>query len=147
MSDLLTLALLFVSAALAYRFRARLMAPLRRFEARNAARRAEEFNSLFDRNAHYRQTVRLAEEQVEEVVKIQTTDERTGQPVDRYLFQAVQYATLNEAEAARLAVVVEKAREFYIDLDRNWLPRRGAREPLAPALPDLSKQENIPPKR
>lgn len=142
MSDLLTLAAVFILAALFYRFRVRLLAPLRRFEARNSARRAEEFNALFDRYAHYRQTVKLAEEQVEEVAKIQATDERTGEPVERYVFLGAQYASLNEAEAARLAVVIGKAREFYIDLDRNWLPRRGTREPLATALPAPAKHDD-----
>jgi hypothetical protein len=146
MTNLLTLAAIFILAALAYRFRERLFAPLRRFEARNTARRAEEFQALFDRNAHYRQTVKLAEEQVEEVMKTSAVDPRTGQPVDRFVFQGTEYASLNEAESARFAVVVGKAREFYIDLDRNWLPRRGAREQLAAALPDPSKQENVPPR-
>ena len=82
MTNLLTLAAIFILAALAYRFRERLFAPLRRFEARNTARRAEEFQALFDRNAHYRQTVKLAEEQVEEVMKTSAVDPRTGHHYD-----------------------------------------------------------------
>jgi hypothetical protein len=146
MSNLLTLAFLFIFGAIFYRFRQRIFTPLRRFEARNAARRAEEFQALFDRYAHYRQTIKLAEEQVEDVAKIETRDEHTGQPINRYVFLGTQYATIGEAEAARMAVVMGKAREFYIDLDRNWLSRRGAREPLAAALADPSKQENVPPR-
>ena len=60
---------------------------------RNIARRAEEARALFDGYAHYRQTVELAEEQVEEVTKFRTTDARTGEPVDGYIFLGVQYAT------------------------------------------------------
>src|SRR5437868_6081053 len=124
-ANLLTVVLLFFVAALFYRFRQRLIAPLQRFEARNAQRRADEARALFDRSAHYRQTLHLAEEQFEEVTKITVPDERTGKPVERFLFLGVQYATRTEAEAARYAEVVGKAREFYIELDRNWLPGRG----------------------
>ena len=136
LTNLLTLTIVFVAAALLYGFRNRVMAPLRRFEARNAQRRAEEARALFDRYAHYRQTLKVAEEQVEEVMKIQVADERTGQLVDRYLFLGTQYATRTEAEAARYAEIVGMARDFYIDLDTNWLPRGTKRyEPLSAALP------------
>ena len=81
LTNLLTLVLTFLIGALLYRFRDRLLQPLRRFDARNQARRAEEARALFDRNAHYRQTMQLAEEQVEEVMKVKVPDERTGQPI------------------------------------------------------------------
>ena len=48
----------------------RIVGALKRFDARNTARRAEEARALFDDYAHYRQTVELAEEQVEEVTEI-----------------------------------------------------------------------------
>ena len=134
-TNLITLVLLFLAGALFYKFRDRVFTPLRRFEARNAQRRAEEARALFDRYAHYRQTLQIAEEQIEEVTKIKIADPRTGQPVDRFLFLGVQYGTRTEAEAARYAEVVGKARDFYIDLDRNWLPGRQRYEPLAPSLP------------
>jgi len=141
LTNLLTLTIVFVAAAVIYAFRNRLMAPLRRFEAQNAERRAEEARALYDRYAHYRQTLKVAEEQVEEVAKIQVSDERTGQPVDRYLFLGVQYATRTEAEAARYAEIVGLARDFYIDLDTNWLPRGTKRhEALSAILPPPSKK-------
>ena len=149
MSDLLSLLVLFLGGALAYAFRYRLMAPFKRFDARNAARRAEEFRALTDRNAHYRQTVKAAEEQVEAVAKVTVADERTGEPLDRYLFLGTQYATHEEAEAARHAAVIEKAREFYIDLDRIFLSRGRWRDPPGslPQLADPSKHETHTPPR
>jgi hypothetical protein len=95
------------------------------FEARNAARRADEARALFDNYAHYRQTMELAEEQVEEVQKFRTTDTRTGEPQERYVFEGVQYATRREAEAARHEAIIGKAREFYMELDKMYLSRRG----------------------
>ncbi len=147
--NLVSVALIFLAAALFYRFRQRILMPLRRFEANNAARRAEEARALFDRYAHYRQTVQLAEEQVEEVTKLRAADARTGEPVERYVFLGVSYATRREADTARHAAVVEKAREFYIDLDRMYLSRRGWREPrgTVPALTDPSKTEKVTPPR
>jgi hypothetical protein len=147
LTNLLTLALTFLVGVLLYRFRDRVLAPFRRFEARNAARRAEEARALFDRTAHYHQTLKVAEEQVEEVTKIRVADERTGEPVERFLFLGVQYATLAEAEAARYVEIIAKARDFYIDLDRIWLPRRWWREPPASALPDSSKRDKVTPPR
>ena len=147
LANLFTLALTFVVGALIYRFRERILAPMRRFEARNAQRRADEARALFDSYAHYRQTVQLAEEQVEPVAKITVPDERTGQPMARFLFLGVQYASLGEAEAVRYAEIIAKARDFYIDLDRTWLPRHWGREPLAGALPDLTRREKVRPPR
>src|SRR6266850_5700844 len=147
--NLVSLALILVAAALFYRFRESILMPLRRFEANNAARRGEEARALFDRYAHYRQTVQLAEEQVEEVTKLRAADARSGEPVERYVFLGVSYGTRREAEAARHAAIVEKAREFYIDLDRMYLSRRGWREPrgTAPALTNRSKSEKVTPPR
>ena len=54
---------------------------------------------------------------------ISVPDERTGEPVVRYLFLGDQYATRKEAEAVRFGIVIEKAREFYKDLDRIYLAR------------------------
>lgn len=149
MSNLLSLALIFLGAALAYAFRNRVIGAFRRFEARNAARRAEELRALMDRYAHYRQTVQFAEEQVEEVTKVMVPDERTGEPVSRYLLLGAYYADRKEAEAVRRALVVEKAREFYIDLDRIYLSRGRRPQPpfAAPALTDPSKHETYTPPR
>src|SRR5437868_2604601 len=101
MSDLITVILIFFAGMLAYAFRHRILEPLRRFEARNTRRRAEEARALYDKHAHYRQTVEFAQEEIEEVSKITVPDERTGEPVARYLFLGDQYPTRSEAEAVR----------------------------------------------
>ena len=132
-----------------YGFRDRLLAALRRFDARNTRRRAEEARALMDRYAHYRQTVEFAEEQIEPITIFTTSDSRTGEPVTRYVFLGEHYATRKEAEAVRHSAVIEKAREFYIDLDRMYLSRRKRPEPTisAPALSDPSKHETYTPPR
>src|SRR4051794_12033675 len=103
MSNLFSAVLILFGVVLVCAFRYRIFAALRRFEANNALRRAEEARALFDRYAHYRQTVQFAEEEVEDVAKVTVPDERTGQPVNRYIFLGEQFATRKEAEAARHA--------------------------------------------
>jgi hypothetical protein len=143
-SNLISLLAVFIAAALLYRFRARVIGAFRRFEARNAARRMEELRALIDRDAHYRQTVALADEQVEPVTKITVRDERTGEPLQRYVFLGEIYAELKEAESVRYRAVISRAREFYIDLDRVFLSRRRRREPTveAPAESETSRKGN-----
>ena len=146
MSNLISLATIFFSGILIYHFRARILAGFRRFEARNSERRAEEARALFDRNAHYRQTMALAEEQVEKIATIKVPDARTGQNVERFLFLGEQYGARNDAEAARQAQIILIARDFYIDLDRNFLSRRRPRTtPSLPSLPDPEKHETYTP--
>jgi hypothetical protein len=147
--NLLIVAVIFAVIALFLAFRERIVGALKRFDERNTARRAEEARALFDGYAHYRQTMELAEEQVEEVTKFRTTDARTGEPIERYIFLGIQYATRREAEAARHESIIEKAREFYMELDQMYLSRRGWREPHAGprALTDGSKRETVKPPR
>lgn len=147
--NLLIVAVILAVAALFLAFRDRIVGALKRFDERNVARRAEEARALFDGYAHYRQTVELAEEQVEEVTKFRTTDARTGEPTDGYIFLGVQYATRREAEAARHAAIVGKAREFYMELDQIYLGRRGGREGQfgLPELTDGTKREKVKPPR
>jgi hypothetical protein len=91
----------------------------------------------------------LAEEQVEEVQKFRTTDTRTGEPIERYVFEGVQYPTRREAEAARHEAIIGKAREFYMELDKMYLSRRGWREPQGEpkALADRTKSDKVRPPR
>ena len=128
MRNILLIAVVFFAGALLFRFGGPILDSLRRFDARNAARRSEEFRSRFDPHAHYRQTLRLAEDQVEEVTKIMVPDSRTGIMVPRYVFLGVQFASDTEAQDARRAAVTEKARAFYTELDRLWLKRRQERD-------------------
>lgn len=142
MSNLLSVFLIFFCGILIYAFRRRIMEPLRRFEGRNARRRTEEARALCDSHAHYRQTVEFAQEEIEEVSKITVPDERTGQPVTRYLFLGEQYASRQEAEAQRFEAVIEKAREFYKDLDKIYLARGKRRATMErPGPADSAKQK------
>ena len=72
-----------------------------------------------------------------------------GSPSSGYIFLGVQYATRREAEAARHAAIVGKAREFYMELDQIYLGRRGGREGQfgLPALTDGTKREKVKPPR
>jgi hypothetical protein len=116
MDSLITTTGLIIAAILLYRFRGPVLAALRRFDERNAARRAQEARDRQDRFAHYKHTLQLAEEQVEEVGELQAQDARTGLPITRYLFEGEQFASRDDAEAARQRSIVEKARKFYQDL-------------------------------
>ena len=114
MSDLYwTCAIIFV-ALLLYRFRG-LADALKRFDERNVARLEQEQRDKADPVAHFRHTLEVAGEQVEEVQEIVEPDERTGDPVTRYLFDAEKFATREEAEEAR-NTWRRKARIFYRDL-------------------------------
>jgi len=146
MSNLFSALLILFGVVLVCAFRYRIFAALRRFEANNALRRAEEARALFDRYAHYRQTVRFAEEEVEEVAKLTVRDERTGEPLTRYIFLGEQFATRKEAEAARYAAVIERAREFYKDLDQIYLSRRdrGRSTAAGPGLPNPKGESRTP---
>ena len=127
MSDLYwTAALIFVGLLL-YRFRAVWLGALRRFDERNVARLEQEQRDKADPVAHFRHTLSVAGEQVEEVQEIIERDERTGDPVTRYLFNAEKFATREEAEEARNIVVVAKARIFYRHLPAALATRRDDR--------------------
>jgi hypothetical protein len=123
MRDLFVTAGLIVAAILVYGFRAPILRVLRRFDRRNAARQAEQMRERSDPVAHFRHTLQLAEEQVEEIAEIATHDERTATPVTRYVFQGEIFATRRDAEKARAAVVGQIARGFYADLPKALASR------------------------
>ena len=108
-------ALVFIGL-LIYGFRVPILDRLRRFDQRNIARQRQEMEDRRDRLAHYKHTLQLAQEQVEEIGEIKVTDERTGGPVTRYLFEGETFAARDDAEAARNEKIVAKAREFYMEL-------------------------------
>ncbi|MGH6870638.1 MAG: hypothetical protein ACREHE_03950 [Rhizomicrobium sp.] len=124
MSDMMQAAAIILAALLIYRFRAPILARLQRFDARNIARRREEMRDRADANAHFKHTLRLAEEQVEAVQETAVRDERTAQPVNRYLFEGETYLTREDAEAARAERIRDIARGFYMDLPRALAERR-----------------------
>jgi hypothetical protein len=114
--DLLTTAALILAGLLLYRFRAPVLAALARFDARNVARQRQEMEDRRDQLAHYKHTLQLAGEQVEDVGAFETQDERTGETVTRYLFEGETFASRDEAEAVRQRAIVAKARTFYVEL-------------------------------
>jgi hypothetical protein len=114
--DIFTMAALILAGLLIYHFRAPLLGALTRFDARNAARRRQEMDDRRDQLAHYKHTLRLAEEQVEEVQSFEAQDARTAETVTRYLFEGEAFASQDEAEAARQRAIVAKARTFYMEL-------------------------------
>jgi hypothetical protein len=122
--SLIATAAVIIAAILLYRFRAPVVDALRRFDARNVARIEEEISDRRDRFAHYKHTMRLAEEQVDEVTEIEVPDERTAVPVKRYLFEGEQFASRDEAEAVRQRKIVSKARTFYQELPAALAARR-----------------------
>ena len=124
MNDLYTTAAAILAALLLYRFRAVWLGALKRFDERNVARLEEERRDKSDPVAHFKHTLKVAGEQVEEVQEIVEPDERTGDPVTRYLFGAEKFATREDAEEARNIVVVAKARIFYRHLPAALAARR-----------------------
>jgi hypothetical protein len=117
--NVIFIGIVFVAVAAAYRWRERLFAPLRRFDQRNAARIRAQQEARHDPNAHYKETLRLAEEQVEEI--FETPD---SEPLKRFYFDGQEFDRREDAEAARIAKVIEIARGFYFDLDKIYLGRR-----------------------
>jgi hypothetical protein len=83
---------------------------LKRFDAANIARIAQQERDRTDANAHFRHAVEVAGEQVEEVQEIKTGD------VTRYLFEAQVFASRAEAEEMRAQRVGVVARRFYDEL-------------------------------
>jgi hypothetical protein len=115
---------LVLAAILVYGFRRPIIAAFERFDARNAARKLEEARDRHDRLAHYKHTLRLAEEQVDTIEEIASVDERAGAPAQRFVFAGETFASRDEAETARNKAIIAKAREFYVELPAA-LSRRG----------------------
>ena len=136
MTNILWITLLFLTGCALYRWREPLLGALRRFDASNRARCEDELRARLDPKEHYRQTLRVAAEEVEEVSEILEPDPRTGILLPAFLFLGVRYASRNEAVAARNAKIVEHAREFYIALDGRRLEGRSDNQrPPGASLP------------
>jgi len=103
----------------------RVLAAFRRFDDGNRARIDAEINDKRDSVAHFRHTLKLAEEQVEEITSFTASDERTGQPVTRWLFEGETFATERDARLAREDQVRKIARGFYMDLPAALAARKG----------------------
>lgn len=87
-----------------------------RFDAKNRARIEAERRDRADHLAHFRHTLRLAEEQVEEVGAVTVPDERTGMPIVRYLFEGESFANEDDARRVREDKLRAIARGFYMEL-------------------------------
>jgi hypothetical protein len=125
MRDILT-AFAFVVVAIAiYRYHRVIGAALRRFDARNVRRIADQEREKSDPLAHYRQTLRTAEEQVEQVCELTVSDERLGTPVMRFVFEGQHFATREDAERERAEKIRAIARGYYAELPIALAERRG----------------------
>jgi hypothetical protein len=103
----------------------RISGALHRFDAQVRDRRAQEIQDRADATAHFRHTLRLAEEQVDDVTPVTVADERTGQKVTRFLFEGETFASEAEAKRAREDKMRAIARGFYMDLPAALRARRG----------------------
>jgi hypothetical protein len=124
LQNLFTAAAFILAGILLYRFHPVILAALRRFDARNRARIEAEERDRSDSLAHFRHTLKLAEEQVEEVNEIAAADERTGLGLTRYVFEGEIFATRREAERVREDKVRAKARQFYVELPAALAARK-----------------------
>lgn len=124
LGDLLTIFALIMVAIVAYRYKRPVLDALKRFDEENRARQEDEIRDRTDSLAHFRHTLKLAEEQVEDVGEIAVPDERTGQPVTRYLFEGEMFATRREAEKARAQKAGDLARQFYRELPVALMERK-----------------------
>lgn len=116
MSDLLATGAFLLVLLLGFGFREKIFGVLQRFDQKNIARQQAQMAERGDPEAHYRHTLAVAEEQVEQISTLTLSDVRTGTPVTRYIFQGEKFATRDEAEQARAAAIGQIARRFYADL-------------------------------
>lgn len=123
MRDLLYMAALILILMLVFGYRERILDVLRRFDRRNIERQMEQMNERTDPTAHFKHTLKLAEEQVEDVSEIEVLDERTATPITRYIFQGETFATRMEAEKARAEAIGQIARGFYAELPKALAAR------------------------
>jgi len=145
--DLLNVFLLLAAALLVYRYHRAIIAAFRRFDARNVQRIAEQERAKTDPLAHFRETLKTAEEQVETVSEVTVSDERLGTPVTRYVFEGERFATRDEAERVRAEKIRAIARSYYVDLPRALAERRAPESVrgAASSNPPKPSPQNPPP--
>ena len=122
--DLLVTTAIIIAGLIAYRYQHVVLDALRRFDARNVKRIADQERERNDPIAHFRHTLETAEEQVETVSEIAISDPRTAMMVTRYLFEGEQFATRSDAERVRAEKVRAIARGYYMDLPIALSERR-----------------------
>jgi hypothetical protein len=114
--DLLVTTAIIIAGLIAYRYQHVVLDALRRFDARNVKRIADQEHERDDPVAHFKHTLATAEEQVETVSEITVSDPRTATPVTRYVFEGEQFATRADAEHVRAEKIRAIARGYYMDL-------------------------------
>jgi hypothetical protein len=122
--DLLTACAFIAVMILVYRYHRDIMAALARFDARNVKRIEDEQRDRTDPIAHFRHTLKVAEEQVEDVSEITVPDSRLGTDVVRYVFEGEQFTSRFEAERVRAEKIRNIARGFYVELPRALAARK-----------------------
>ena len=122
--DLLTTSALIAVMLVIYRFRHDIWAAFVRFDQRNVKRIEDEQRDRGDPIAHFHHTLKVAEEQVEEVSEVAVVDERLGTPVTRYVFEGEQFASRFDAERVRAEKIRAIARGFYVELPRALATRK-----------------------
>jgi hypothetical protein len=100
---------------------------LKAVEARIRARHEADIRDRSDQVAHFRHTLARAEEQVEAVMPVTVSDERTGTPVTRFVFDGETFASEADAQRARQDRVRAIARGFYMDLPAALAARKEER--------------------
>lgn len=123
-ANLITTALFVLGCIVVVYFWPRISAALNRFDAQARDRLEGEVRDRGDATAHFRHTLRLAEEQVDDVTSVTVADERTGQKVTRFLFEGETFASEAEAKRARDDRMRAIARGFYMDLPAALRARR-----------------------
>jgi hypothetical protein len=122
--DLLTTSAFIGVALVIYRYRRDLWSALVRFDQRNVQRIRDQEREKSDPIAHFRHTLKVAEEQVEEIAEITVPDERLGTPVTRFVFEGEQFATRFDADRVRAEKIRTIARGFYMELPTALAQRK-----------------------
>jgi hypothetical protein len=116
MSRLVYVAILLFAVLIVAKLWPRILAALKRFDAVNVARHEGEARDRQDQLAHFRHTISVASEQVDDIGEIETRDIRTGNAVILYTFAGEHYSTRMEAEKVRAQKIGDIARGFYREL-------------------------------
>lgn len=98
---------------------------LRRFDEENVRRIVQQERDKADPEAHFRHTLEMADEQVEDIQEIKVGS------ITQYLFEAEIFLTRDEAEQRRAERVGVVARRFYAELPAALTSRAEHRSPLS----------------
>ncbi len=122
--DVLTLFGFLAVAILVYRYHRAVLAALKRFDARNVKRIEDQARARTDPLAHFHETLKTAEEQVEEIKEVTVRDARLGTPATHFVFEGEHFLTRADAERVRAAKIGGIARNYYVDLPQALAERK-----------------------